>query len=79
MIKLLTIGTATVLVIIFIKIFIYSKVQEKKYQYKKKSFFMTRAEHECYDALVVAVGEKYHIFPQVHLPSIIDNKVIGQN
>ncbi len=57
-----------------------SKVDgESKYQYKQKNFFMSRAEHECYDALVIAVGEKYHIFPQVHLPSIVDSKVIGQN
>ncbi|MES2224289.1 MAG: DUF2726 domain-containing protein [Patescibacteria group bacterium] len=53
--------------------------KEPKYFYKQKNFFMSRAEHECYDALVLAVGEKYHIFPQVHLPSIIDNKVVGQN
>jgi hypothetical protein len=51
----------------------------REYKYKKKNFFMTRAEHECYDALMIAVGEKYHIFPQVHLPSIVDNKVVGQN
>src|SRR4051812_48819226 len=51
----------------------------KKYSYSKKDFIMTRAEHECFDALVKAVGEKYHVFPQVHLPSIVNNKVIGQN
>lgn len=50
-----------------------------EYQYKHKNFFMTRAEHECYDALVRAVGDRFYVFPQVHLPSIIDNKVIGQN
>jgi len=51
----------------------------KKYNYSKKDFIMTRAEHECFDALVKAVGEKYHVFPQVHLPSIVNNKVVGQN
>jgi len=54
-------------------------VELRKYQYKQKNFFMSRAEHECYDALLIAVGERYHIFAQVHLPSIIDNKVVGQN
>lgn len=54
----------------------YSK---KGYQYKKKDFFLTRAEHECYDALVSAVGRNYYIFPQAHLSSIVDNKVVGQN
>jgi len=54
-------------------------IELRKYQYKQKNFFMSRAEHECYDALLIAVGERYHIFAQVHLPSIIDNKVVGQN
>jgi very-short-patch-repair endonuclease len=54
-------------------------VEARKYKYQQKNFFMSRAEHECYDALVSAVGEKYYIFPQVHLPSIVDNKVVGQN
>jgi very-short-patch-repair endonuclease len=29
--------------------------------------------------LISAVGDKYHVFPQVHLPSIVDSRVIGQN
>ena len=40
---------------------------------------MTKAEHDCFDALTKAVGDKYIIFAQVHLPTIVDNKVIGQN
>lgn len=53
--------------------------EKPKYKYNRKQFFLTRAEHECYDALVSAVGEKYYVFPQVHLPTILDNKVKGQN
>ena len=53
--------------------------EQRKYQYKKRDFFMTRAEHECYDALVSAVGSEYLIFAQVHLPTLVDNKVVGQN
>ncbi len=68
-----------VVAIIILGIFRGGRDEPKKYQYKQKNFFMSRAEHECYNALVVAVGEKYHVFPQVHLPSIIDNKVVGQN
>lgn len=49
------------------------------YQYKRRNFFLTRAEHECYDALVEAVGQEYRIFAQVHLPTLVDNKVVGQN
>ena len=53
--------------------------EKPKYQYKKKSFFLSRAEHECYDALMTAVGKDFYIFAQVHLPTILDNKVVGQN
>jgi len=53
--------------------------EKAQYHYKRKDFFMSRAEHECFDALVSAVGDKYYVFPQVHLPTVIDNKVVGQN
>lgn len=53
--------------------------EKPKYRYIRKQFFLTRAEHECYDALVAAVGDKYHVFAQVHLPTILDNKVKGQD
>lgn len=53
--------------------------EPRKYQYKKKNFFLTRAEHECFDALLEAVGSEYQIFAQVHLPTLVDNKIVGQN
>lgn len=53
--------------------------KRSKYQYKRKNFFMTRAEHECYDALIAAVGNDYFVFAQVHLPTLVDNKIKGQN
>lgn len=53
--------------------------EKPKYRYTRKQFFLTRAEHECYDALIAAVGDQYHVFVQVHLPTIIDNKVKGQD
>ena len=57
-----------------------SVVEEKrKYAYTRKNFFISRAEHEFYDALLTAIGQEYLIFAQVHLPTIVDNKVVGQN
>lgn len=53
--------------------------ERAKYKYTRKNFFLTRAEHECYDALVEAVGQEYRIFAQVHLPTLVDNKIKGQN
>lgn len=49
------------------------------YQYSAKRFFLTRAEHEYYDALVAVVGTSYYVFPQVHLPAIVGSKIVGQN
>ena len=53
--------------------------KRRGYDYKKRDFFMSRAEHECYDALIAAVGKDYYIFPQAHLTSIVDHKIKGQN
>jgi len=58
----------------------FADVDEKaKYRYNRKNFFLTRAEHECYDALVEAVGVEYRIFAQVHLPTLVDHTVRGQD
>lgn len=58
----------------------FAGVEEKaKYRYNRKNFFLTRAEHECYDALVEAVGTEYRIFAQVHLPTLVDHTVRGQD
>jgi very-short-patch-repair endonuclease len=79
MIKLIIPIVIVLGVITFFQITKGKEVETGKYKYRQKDFFMTRAEHECYDALIVAVGGKYHIFAQVHLPSIVDSKVVGQN
>lgn len=55
------------------------KTTPSKYSYTKKDFFMSRAEHECYDALIQAVGHDYYIFAQVHLPTIVNHTVKGQS
>lgn len=58
----------------------FADVEEKaKYRYNRKNFFLTRAEHECYDALVEAIGAEYRIFAQVHLPTLVDHTVRGQD
>lgn len=63
--------------------FLKSKLLSPKlthlYHYTKKDFFMSRAEHECYNALIQAVGHEYYIFAQVHLATILNHKIKGQN
>ena len=39
--------------------------------YLKKSYLMTKAEHEFYKVLEQAVAGKYHIVPQVQLSNIV--------
>jgi len=55
------------------------KVSKSPYNYKKKDFLMSRAEHEFFNILVEVVGNQYYVFPQIHLSTILDNKVVGQN
>lgn len=58
----------------------FAGVEKKaKYRYSRKNFFLTRAEHECYDVLVEAVGAEYRIFAQVHLPMLVNHAVREQN
>jgi very-short-patch-repair endonuclease len=40
---------------------------------------MSRAEHEFFDILVDITKDQYYVFPQIHLSTILDNKVVGQN
>ena len=83
MTKLLVLAGVVIVLIVIIGIlkakFGGGEDEKKQYQYKRKNFFLTRAEHECFDALMAAVGNDYLIFAQVHLPTLIDNKVVGQN
>lgn len=75
----LIISIVFILTVVILSKTLLNTKKPKQYKYKRKDFFMSRAEHECYDALIVAVGEKYRIFPQVHLSSILDSKIAGQN
>jgi very-short-patch-repair endonuclease len=56
-----------------------TKDEKPKFEYKRRNWFLTKAEHEFYKALVQAVGQDYIIFAQVHLPTLLDEKVVGQN
>lgn len=53
--------------------------EKPKYKYKQKDFLITRAEHEFFDILIEILSDQYHVFTQVHLPTILEHKVVGQN
>lgn len=49
------------------------------YQYRRKNYFMSKTEHDFFNQLYSLFNQYYHIFPQVHLSTILDQKVVGQN
>src|SRR6266702_5582856 len=49
------------------------------YRYGRKDFFMNRAEHELFDVLNEVVGSSYYVFPQVHLSTILEHRIKGQD
>lgn len=64
------------LVIPLVKEYLDKRQSEKKYNveeahYRKKQYFLTQAEHHVFDLLLKTVGEKYHVFPQVHYSKIM--------
>jgi len=76
-------------VLIIFVILIFSKLskastQKRKvfmnntYSYVAKDLLMTRAETEFFVKLERAVSERYYVFPQVHLSSLLDHHVKGQ-
>lgn len=49
------------------------------YHYKTAQFIMSKPEHDCYDALLGAVGDHYRVFPQIHLSTFLSEVIPGQN
>jgi len=45
--------------------------QARDYAYARRSYLLSKAERSFYETLRTAVGDDYHVFPQVHLPSVI--------
>ncbi len=75
-----------VLIIKFFKFLSFDKNERKKrfkkkilYKYNKKDFLMTRPEGQFFNILKELLEDNYYIFTQVHLSTILDHKVRGQN
>lgn len=63
---------------------LFSKIEDRPvsnfmYQYERKNFLISKAEHEFFDILIEILNNKYYIFTQVHLPTILEHKLKGQN
>lgn len=50
-----------------------------KYGYIKKQYFMSKAENELFQLLSKEFAHEYVVFAQVHLPTIVNHKIKGQN
>lgn len=49
-----------------------------KYLYEHKEFLMTGPEREFFNMLTQLVGDRFWIFPQVHLDALLNYRVKGQ-
>jgi hypothetical protein len=49
------------------------------YKYTRKDHIMTAPEDIFFKMLQETAGDRYFVFPQVHLSAILDYKVPGQN
>jgi very-short-patch-repair endonuclease len=69
-----------VAIIVFIKSILSENGQNKPkiYQYTARTSPMTKAETEFFFKLDRVAGSKYYVFPQMHLSSILDHRVKGQ-
>lgn len=69
-----------IFVFIFLVEIIGKRPEKPVYEYKRRECIMTDAERKCFNSLVEAVGATYYVFPQIHLPAILEHKIKnGQN
>lgn len=54
-------------------------VYKDRYSYTARQHMMTNAEESFFRTLNDVAGEKYYVFPQVHLSTILDHKIPKQN
>lgn len=53
--------------------------QLTKYRYERKDFLMTRSEHDFMQVLQTLFGDRYEVFPQIHLDKFLNHKLNGQD
>lgn len=53
--------------------------KNNKYSYSAKDLIMSRAEAQFFKQLSFVVSERYYVFAQVHLSSLLDHRIRGQD
>jgi hypothetical protein len=51
---------------------------QPQYKYSRKKEFITSSEKEFYKILEEVAGDRYYIFPQVHLSALFKNETMGR-
>ena len=75
----LYIGILFVLGFLF-RLFFKKKPKEKNlYQYSKKQYLLRKDETDFLKLLEQILSNRYYIFPQVHISSIVEHKIKGQS
>lgn len=81
----LTYGIIALLILIIIAVKISSGSEKRKvfkdnkYLYTAKKLIMSNTEAGFFKKLQGVAGERYFVFPQVHLSALLDHKVKGQD
>jgi hypothetical protein len=72
MTKWIIIGIILLLIVAAIRVAdVLARKSKRVFHYSRRDALMTRAERECYTALVAEMGNDYHFFPQIHLDSLV--------
>lgn len=56
-----------------------AEIIPQAYHYERRDLIMTQAENNFFKMLDEAIGDNYYVFPQVHLSSLFEHKVYGQD
>lgn len=73
------IGLLVLVALVVILFFLLPPSRERAgYSYLKKEYVMSKPEQACFNAFKEIIGEKYYIFPQMHLPTFLEYKTENQ-
>lgn len=80
--ELMWLGVAIVVAAVIISLFPKMEktppVQARKFLYSRKESLMTAAETKFFHRLQSVAGDRYYIFPQIHLSALLKNETKGK-
>ena len=66
-------------VVIYVCIVPLAPRKLRNYLYRRKDYIMTTSEYKFFVQLEQNFSDKFYIFPQIHISSLLSEKVSGQN